>query len=250
MLGGMGNLLLLVVFLVGMIATMAALTRARKQARELEASRAKAIESRVSQMRRDTENDVTAFGESLRELDIEVNSAELSPEASKDWTRALDCYDRAKDLMLSDPGTGNISLVTEALEEGRHAIACVRAREKGEPVPEQRPPCFFDPSHGPSTTEVMWAPQGGVARKVPACAADAQRVQQGHSPWIRTVPVDGHQVPYWQAGQDYAPWLNGYYQRYNQTPAVNGLMVGGMGLLGFGLFSALFDDGDIGPGPH
>ncbi|WP_027587952.1 hypothetical protein [Acidipropionibacterium thoenii] len=247
----MGNLLLFTVFLVGMIATMAAMSRARHQARELEQQRARAIESRVSQMRRDTEADVTAFGESLRDLDLEVGTEDLTADARTDWTRALDCYDRAKDLMLSDRGTGNISLVTEALEEGRHAIACVRAREKGEPVPEQRPPCFFDPSHGPSTTEVMWAPDGGVARKVPACQADAQRIKQGHSPWIRTVATDnGTRVPYWQAGQDYAPWLNGYYQRYTHNPVASGMAIGGIGLLGFGLFSALFDEGQMGDGPR
>lgn len=241
----LGNLVLLTIFMVGLVATMAAMARAQKQAREVETKRAKAIEAHVTQMRRDTESDVTNFGESLRELDIEVGSEDLSKEARDDWKRALDCYDRAKELMASDPGTGNITLVTEALEEGRHAVACVKARESGEPVPEMRPPCFFDPSHGPSTTDVMWAPEGGVARKVPACAADAARIQQGRSPWIRTVAMEGRQVPYWEAGNDYAPWIRGYYQRYEQSPVVNGLAVGGLGVLGLGLFSALFDDGPM-----
>lgn len=242
-----GNLVLLTMFMVGLVATMAAMSRAQKQAREVEAQRARAIESRVNQLRKDTEADVTAFGESLRELDLEVGAEELSPEARDDWKSALDCYDRAKELMAADPGTGNITLVTEALEEGRHAIACVKAREAGEAVPEMRPPCFFDPAHGPSTTDVMWSPEGGVPRNVPACAADAARIQQGRSPWIRTVAMGGHQVPYWEAGNDYAPWVRGYYHRYEQSPMVNGLAVGGLGILGLGLFSALFDDGPMGP---
>ena len=38
--------------------------------------------------------------------------------------------------------------VTEIIEDGRYAIACVRARVAGDPLPTRRPPCFFDPRHG------------------------------------------------------------------------------------------------------
>ena len=44
------------------------------------------------------------------------------------------------------------------------------------PLPAKRPPCFFNPAHGPSSQNVEWAPPGGVARDVPACPADAERV--------------------------------------------------------------------------
>ena len=103
---------------------------------------------------------------------------------------------------------------------------------------------FFPCSSGETWTHVRLhiLPDGGVARKVPACAADAQRVQQGRSPWIRTVDVNGAQLPYWQAGPDYAPWVQGYYRRYESDPVISGLAVGGLGLVGLGPFSALFDD--------
>ena len=231
-----GDLLLFLLFFVGLVATTASLMRAHRQSREMEARRAKAIEAKVSQMRQETEEDVTTFGEALRDLDMEMIGKEVSDEGRKDWNTALDCYDRAKTLMAQDKGTRSIPLVTETLEEGRHSIAY------GEPIPEVRPPCFFDPAHGPSTTDVMYSPDGGVARKVPACAADAQRIQQGRSPWIRTVDVNGAQLPYWQAGPDYAPWVQGYYRRYESDPVISGLAVGGLGLVGLGLFSALFDD--------
>lgn len=237
-----GEIVLLLLFVVGMVTTFAALGRAQRQARQVEEERTKAIEAKVSQMRNETEEDVTTFGEALRDLDVEMAGQELTAEARKDWGRALDCYDRAKTLMAQDKGTRSIPLVTETLEEGRHAIACVQARAKGEPIPEVRPPCFFDPAHGPSTTDVMYSPDGGVARKVPACAADAQRILQGRSPWIRMVEVNGAQLPYWQAGPDYAPWAQGYYRRYESDPVISGLAVGGLGLVGLGLFSALFDD--------
>ena len=36
--------------------------------------------------------------------------------------------------------------VTKILDDGRYAIACVRARVAGEPLPPRRPACFFDPA--------------------------------------------------------------------------------------------------------
>ena len=135
-----GDLLLFLLFLVGLVATTTSLMRAQRQSRELEAQRAKAIEAKVSQMRQETEEDVTTFGEALRDLDMDMIGKDISADGRKDWNMALDCYDRAKALMAQDKGTGSIPLVTETLEEGRHAIACVQARANGEPIPKVRPP--------------------------------------------------------------------------------------------------------------
>ena len=85
-------------------------------------------------------------------------------------------------------------------------MACVRARVAGEPLPTRRPPCFFNPAHGPSTTDIEWAPPGGQPRQVPVCAADADRVAQGAEPDVRTVPQGAGRVPYWQGGPAYSPW--------------------------------------------
>jgi hypothetical protein len=101
--------------------------------------------------------------------------------------------------------------VTEALEDGRYAVACVLARRNGDPLPVRRPPCFFNPAHGPSTTDVDWAPPAGLPRPVPMCAADADRVRQGAEPDIRTVQEGYARVPYWQAGPAYSPWASGYF---------------------------------------
>lgn len=131
-----GNLLLLfLLFFVGLVATTTSLMRAQRQSRELEAQRAKAIQAKVSQMRQETEEDVTTFGEALRDLDMEMVGKDISADGRKDWNMALDCYDRAKTLMAQDKSTRSIPLVTETLEEGRHAIACVQARANGEPIP-------------------------------------------------------------------------------------------------------------------
>ena len=57
---------------------------------------------------------------------------------------------------------------TAALAEGRNELARARAALEGRDAPERRPPCFFDPRHGPAEREVEWA-----SRVVAACEADA-----------------------------------------------------------------------------
>ena len=99
----------------------------------------------------------------------------------------------------------------EALEEGRWAMASAKARMAGEEPPERRPPCFFDPRHGPSTRDVLWSPPYGQPREVPACEADALRVEQGEEPAPREIEWGGRRVPYWQAGAAYAPYAGGYF---------------------------------------
>ena len=142
--------------------------------------------------------------------------------------------------------------VTAALEEGRFEMASAKALLEGRRIPERTPPCFFDPRHGPSTREVEWAPAGGVPRAVPACEADALRVEEGGDPDIREIAVDGARVPYWNAPAHYGPWAGGYFGSFGGL--FPGLLVGSM--LGGSLFSAgdahagsgADDVGDVGGG--
>lgn len=184
-------------------------------------------------------DDITSFGTELRDLDLDVVGRELSPEARSDYTRALDAYDGAKTTLDQVQFVDDLKRVAEILEEGRFSASCVRARVNEQPLPQRRPPCFFDPSHGPSTQDVMWAPAGGVARKVPACAHDAQRVSLGADPSIRMVAYQGQLQPYWE-NRAYMPYAQGYYSRYDMDPtmqsiASSALVFGGLGLL-FGMF--------------
>lgn len=183
--------------------------------------------------------DITTFGNELRDLDLEVVGLELSSEANQDYTRALDAYDGAKNQLDRAQGPEDLKRVAQILEEGRFSIACVISRVSGKPLPQRRPPCFFDPAHGPSVEDIFWAPMGGVPRKVPACRADADRVRLGTDPSIRMVPYAGQMQPYWE-NQEYAPYAQGYYSRYGLDPTVrnlanSALMIGGLSLL-FGLF--------------
>lgn len=175
--------------------------------------------------------DVTALGVELQELDLELTGLELDAGANADYQRALDAYESAKhvgDHLLTKPE--DISDVTEIIEDGRYAIACVRARVAGEALPERRPPCFFDPRHGLSVTDVPWTPDAGVVRQVPACALDAERVSAGADPDTRKVMVGSKRVPYWQGGPAYQPYAQGYFGAFSPLDWMfMGFMFGGLG---------------------
>lgn len=155
--------------------------------------------------------DVTALGVELQQLDLDLAGRDLDAGMHADYQRALDAYEAAKEAGDRLTAPDQIRHVTEILEDGRYAIACVRARVAGEPLPARRPPCFFDPRHGPSVVDVPWTPPGGTRRDVPACALDAERVRAGAEPDVRQVMVGTRRVPYWQGGHAYQPYAMGYF---------------------------------------
>jgi len=172
--------------------------------------------------------DITALGVDLQELDLELAGRELDQGANSDYQRALDAYESAKTAgdRISEPE--HIKHVTEILEDGRYAIACVRARAAGQPLPARRPACFFDPRHGMAVEEVLYAPPGGVERDVPACALDAERVKAGAEPDTRLVMVGSERVPYYQGGRAYAPYAAGYFGSFGPMEWMfMGMMFGG-----------------------
>ncbi|MGV9451678.1 hypothetical protein [Streptomyces sp. NPDC003635] len=120
--------------------------------------------------------EITAFGEALARFEFAPLGAEADDAVLADYQRALDAYERAKRDFVGDRDREDAQDVLLALEGGRDALARAVARSRGEEIPEPRPPCFFDPRHGPSTAEITWAPAGGATRVIPVCAADAVRI--------------------------------------------------------------------------
>ena len=169
------------------------------------------------------------------------------------WVQALDAYESAKfsgDYMTKPD---EITNVTRILDDGRYAIACVRARVAGQPLPARRPACFFDPRHGMAVEDVPYAPPGGVERDVPACELDAERVKAGADPDTRLVMVGGERVPYWQGGRAYAPYAAGYFGGFGPMEWMfMGVMFGGgfdglgegLGGLGDGIGDGIGEIGD------
>lgn len=186
-----------------------ALAKKSKQ-RELEQKAAE-----LAPVRKLVEEDVTALGTELQDLDLQMAGRELDPGANADYQRALDAYESSKLAAAALKSPDEVRNVTEIIEDGRYAMACVQARVAGEPLPTRRPPCFFDPRHGLSVTDVEYAPAGGQERMVPACALDAERVRAGAEPDARKVMVGSKRVPYWQGGRAYQPYAAGYYGAFS-----------------------------------
>jgi len=178
------------------------LYRRNKRQREL---------TQLNQVRGALDEDITAYGEELASLELDPRDRSIPADARNEYATALDLYETAKSAAARAEAPGHLRPVTGALEQGRWLLACVRARLEGEDLPERRPPCFFDPRHGPSVADVTWTPPGGVPREVPACQADAVRLQEGEEPDSRLVTVDGERRPYWEAGPAYSAWAAGYY---------------------------------------
>jgi hypothetical protein len=228
------------VFLV-LLAVAALVVRAVVQGNKRKALERKQAE--LEPVRKLAFEDVTALGEELQELDTDLAGSELEPGANADYQRALDAYESAKTAADTITEPEQVRHVTEILEDGRYAMACVRARVAGEPLPTRRPPCFFDPRHGLSVEDVPYAPPGGSLRDVPACALDAERVRAGAEPDIRKVMVGSQRVPYWQGGRAYQPYAQGYFGGFGMMDMMF------MGMLFGGGFDGLGDGiGSIGEG--
>ena len=199
-----------------------------RQRRAVQQQQRKALESQLATSRKAADQDVTLFGEELRALDSDVAGHPLDEQMQADYTRALDAYDNAKDSLEAVQSPAEIRNVTEILEDGRYSIACVKASVNGRPLPQKLPPCFFDPAHGPSVKNVSWAPAGGAVRDVPACTACSQRVAIGAQPNYRMVMNGSQRVPYWEGGQAYAPWAQGYYSRWSGNSLLGDMMMTSM----------------------
>ncbi|MFE0423140.1 hypothetical protein [Streptomyces sp. NPDC058953] len=176
------------------------------------------------------DEDITAYGEELDRLDFHPAEPGADDAMRADYERALDSYERAKSLIAAAGRPADVTGATRALEDGRFSLAVLDARRTGRPPPERRPPCFFDPRHGPSVTDTEWAPDGrGAPRPVPVCAADAARLADGREPMARTVATeDGGRRPYWEAGPAYGPWAGGYFAGGILPALLAGTLLGGM----------------------
>ena len=237
--GGGGNgfpifLVVLVVVAVGLFG----MSRVRRRRRE---------QADLAEVKAVTREDLVALGDDIRALDLDVEMPDVDKQAKEHYGLAVERYQQADEAWQRARRPRDMERVTSLLEEGRWAMMAAKARLAGEPVPERRQPCFFDPRHGPSVRDIEWAPPGGQARSIPVCAADAQRIEDGLEPQARHVRVNGEDVPYWNAGSSLAPWAGGFYG----GGLVPGLFIGswlGDGLSPFdeaGTEAASADPGDF-----
>ena len=243
---GGGGFPFLLLLLLG--APLAAIVLSRRRQRKRAAEHARLELEQVKDVARE---DLVALGEDIRALDLDVQMPDVDPEGKQHYNQAVERYADAEQALDRVERPEDVERVTSALEEGRWAMSAAKAELAGGEAPERRPPCFFDPRHGPSVGEVEWAPHGGLPRPVPVCAADLQRIDDGLDPEARRVPVGGQLVPYWQAGPAYMPWAGGFFGA-GLLPGlfVGSMLGGGMGLMGGAMMGDAFaaDGGDFGGG--
>jgi hypothetical protein len=139
--------------------------------------------------------------------------AALEAAVELDEGRARDAYYAAVGLHRDASGALQLAGTVDDLRaaarlsaRARYEIAAARAVLTGAESPPMTPACFFDPGHGPSQRAVVFAPEGGQMRQLPACRACADEVDAGRAPALRRVIVNGHPAPYWRS-----PAHAGYY---------------------------------------
>jgi hypothetical protein len=205
-------------------------------------------QAELAEVKAAAHDDLVSLAEDVQKLEQPVES---NPQAKHEYTQALDSYDKASGSYDRATEPRQLEAVATALEEGRWHMSAAQALVDGHAPPERRPPCFFDPRHGPSTRDVDWSPPGGTPRQVPACEADALAVEAGAQPASRDVLTGGRKVPYWSAPPYFGPWAGGYFMPFGGTGFLSGLFVGELlggafGGLGYGSWGGAGSAGGFG----
>jgi uncharacterized membrane protein YgcG len=190
-----------VLIIVGVIAVVAALgiffiARPLRKRRQQELKEAKLA----------AQDDLIALSTRLTDQDTDV-SIRANPEAAEEQAAALTAYERGTAALDAARRVQDMGAVSRAIAEGQYHLASAEALAAGQPRPERRPSCFFDPRHGMSVTDAYWTPpDGGPGRTVPVCSADAHKLERGIEPEMRKVEVHGTPVNYVNAGFAPAYW--------------------------------------------
>lgn len=150
----------------------------------------------LAEARLAAQDDLIALSTAVTSLRTDV-SVQGSPEAAEEQGAALDAYERGTRALDAARRARDMGAVSRAIAEGHYHLACATALASGQPRPDRRPSCFFDPRHGMSVRDVQWTPAaGGPGRQVPACIDCAHKVEQGIEPEIRQVEERGARVSY------------------------------------------------------
>lgn len=163
-------------------------------------------ERELSDAKAAAQDDLLALSDRLTDRDADV-SIHDNRDAAEEQRSALAAYERGTAALDAATRVKDMGAVSRAIAEGQYHLACADACADGQPRPERRPSCLFDPRHGMSVRDVYWTPSGGGAgRTVPACSACAHKADAGVEPEMRNVEVNGAPVRYVNAGFAPAYW--------------------------------------------
>jgi len=202
-------------------------------------------ERELSEAKSAAQDDLIALsaGITARHSDLSIHG---NPEAAEEQAATLSAYERGTAHLDGAKRVKDMGAVSRAIAEGQYHLACADALAAGQPRPDRRPSCFFDPRHGMSASDVYWTPADGApGRDVPACPACAHKVEQGIEPDMRKVEVRGTPVNYVNAG--FAP---SYWGGYGFGPGLFTGFLLGEALAPHTIFADSYSpgDGDAGDG--
>jgi hypothetical protein len=109
----------------------------------------------------------------------------LAGEAADEWKLAAGRYAAARTGLSRVGSLTDVLHVHTELREAWFHLARSDAFAYDEIPPSSSEPCYFDPRHGPATTEVEWLDLGVVR----ACRDDAERLAAGLSPRRRLLTL-------------------------------------------------------------
>ena len=100
-------------------------------------------------------------------------------EAAAEQAAALAAYERGTSALDAARRPEDMRVVSRAIAEAPVPAGGAEALANGQPNPDRRPTCFFDPRHGMSVADVAWTPpDGGPTREVPACADGQRKIER------------------------------------------------------------------------
>lgn len=214
--------------------------------------RRRELQQQLKEAKAAAQEDLLALNTAITDHGNDVTIAS-SQEAAAEQAAALDAYDRGSRALDAARTPAQMGAVSRSIAEGRYRLACAEALAKGEPKPDRRPMCFFDPRHGMSVADVSWAPPDGrPARDVAACVDCQRLIERGDQPEMRTVENrTGQRVVYADAG--FAP---SYWGGFGYGGAMlGGFLLGELlatppvfGPGGYGFDGGNFDGGNFGGG--
>ncbi|HYY17406.1 MAG TPA: hypothetical protein VE864_01095 [Streptosporangiaceae bacterium] len=203
------GVLLIIGLLIGMFIVR---PRRAKRARQLKDAKAAA------------QDDLLALNQQITDLDSNV-AIQRNPEAAAEQAAALAAYERGTEALDAARKPTDMQAVSRNIAEAQYRLASAEALAQGQPRPERRPSCFFDPRHGMSVADAPWTPpEGGPTRDVPVCAMDLHKIEQGIEPEMRRVEQTGSPQPVYYANSGFAP---AYWGGYGLGPGLfTGFLLG------------------------
>jgi uncharacterized membrane protein YgcG len=189
------------------------------------------------------QDDLIALSTGVTDHDADV-AIQASPEAAEEQAAALSADERGTAALDAAKRPQDMGAVSRAIAEGQYHLASAEALAAGQPRPDRRPSCFFDPRHGMSVSDVHWAPaDGGPGRSVPVCPACQHKLERGIEPEMRKVEAEGGRVDYVNAG--FAP---AYWGGFGLGPGLFTGFLLGQALAPHAFFGGYPGDGDAGGG--